>query len=248
MTAQSSPAAPSSSAHQARDARPVALITGASRGIGAAIAEELGQDHHILVGGTNPATVDAVVQTLPSAEPFLVDLSDLDAIAPAFAALGLSGLDVLVHSAGLAWMNPVAETSPSQFQEMFTVNVFAVAELTRAALPLLRGSSGQVLSINSGAGFTAGAGSSMYSGTKFALRAMTDALREEERGAVKVTSIHPGRVDTDMQVALQESMGNQNYDGGIYISPRAIAEAARTVVDMEDASMVESISIRPVQK
>ncbi|MGJ9374017.1 SDR family oxidoreductase [Nesterenkonia sp. CF4.4] len=233
---------------QQTSTRPVALITGASRGIGKAIAAELGRDHHILVGGTNPETVDAVVKTLPSAEPFLVDLTDLDAIGPGLEAAAPSRLDVLVHSAGLAWMNPVAETSPAQFQEMFTVNVFAVAELTRAALPLLRESHGQVLSINSGAGFTAGPGSSMYSGTKFALRALTDALREEERGQVKVTSIHPGRVDTDMQVALQQSMGNENYDGGIYISPQAIAEAARTVVDMEDASMVESISIRPVQK
>ena len=233
---------------QTSTTRPVALITGASRGIGKAIAVELGRDHHILVGGTNPETVDAVVQTLPSAEPFLVDLTDLDAIGPALQAAAPTRLDVLVHSAGLAWMNPVAETSPAQFQEMFTVNVFAVAELTRAALPLLREAHGQVLSINSGAGFTAGPGSSMYSGTKFALRALTDALREEERGQVKVTSIHPGRVDTDMQVALQQSMGNENYDGGIYISPQAIAEAARTVVDMEDASMVESISTRPVQK
>lgn len=247
MTEQPRPAA-STQSSSSRSTRPVALITGASRGIGKAIAEELGQEHHILVGGTNPETVNAVVQTLPSAEPFLVDLTDLDAIAPALEAAELSRLDVLVHSAGLAWMNPVAETSPAQFQQMFTVNVFAVAELTRSALPLLRESYGQVLSINSGAGYTAGPGSSMYSGTKFALRAMTDALREEERGRVKVTSIHPGRVDTDMQVALQESMGNENYDGGIYISPRAIAEAARTVVDMEDASMVETLSIRPVQK
>lgn len=233
---------------QTSSTRPVALITGASRGIGKAIAEDLSRDHHILVGGTNPETVDAVVQALPSAEPFLVDLTDLEAIAPALEKAALTRLDVMVHSAGLAWMNPVGESSPAQFQEMFTVNVFAVAELTRAGLPLLRESSGQVLSINSGAGFTAGPGSSMYSGTKFALRALTDALREEERGRIKVTSIHPGRVDTDMQVALQHSMGNQNYDGGIYISPQAIAEAARTVVDMEDASMVESISIRPVQK
>lgn len=88
----------------------------------------------------------------------------------------------------------------------------------------------------------------MYSGTKFALRALTDALREEERGQVKVTSIHPGRVDTDMQVALQQSMGNEDYDGGIYISPRALAEAARTAVNMEAASMVETITVRPVQK
>lgn len=227
-----------------------ALVTGASRGIGKAIAEDLARDHHVIVGGSSRERVEGVVAALReqggSAEPLILDLREVASIAGAFDALGLERLDVLTHSAGVAWLRPVAEAQPEEWQEMFTVNLFAVAELTRAALPLLRASAGQVISINSGSGYTARVNSSMYSGTKFALRALTDALREEERGTVRVTSIHPGRVDTDMQAELQKAAGSTDYDGGLYVSPRAVAETVRTAVDLEPASTVEELTIRPV--
>src|SRR5699024_12526814 len=71
---------------------------------------------------------------------------------------------------------------PSPYTTLFrSVNVFAVADLTRLTLPALRAASGQVIAINSGSGHRSRAGGSLYSGTKFALRAFTDALREEER-------------------------------------------------------------------
>lgn len=227
-------------------AKNVALITGASRGIGRAIAEELGSDHHILVGGTNPELVGEVVEALPSAEPFLADLADADAVAEAWQSIGREKLDVLIHSAGLAWLRPVGEAGLDEWRQMFEVNVFAVAELTRLTLPALRKAGGQVIAINSGSGFSSGAGGALYSGTKFALRAFTDALRAEERGRVRVTSLHPGRVDTDMQVALQSSMGNTEYDGARYISPQAVATTARLAIDNEAASMIEELAIRPV--
>lgn len=224
----------------------VALITGASRGIGKAIAEELGPDHHILVGGTNPELVSEVVSALPSAEPFLADLTDAAAVAQAWQDTGLEQLDVLIHSAGLAWMRPVGDAELDEWRQMFELNVFAVAELTRLTLPALRAAAGQVIAINSGSGFNSGAGGALYSGTKFALRAFTDALRAEERGTVRVTSLHPGRVNTDMQVALQASMGNDQYDGARYTSPQAVAKAARLAIDNEAASMIEELAIRPV--
>ena len=223
-----------------------ALITGASRGIGRAIAEEFGRDHHVLVGGTNPGRVREVVDALPSAEPFLADLSDPEAAAEAWTAAGRKQLDVLVHSAGLAWMRPVSEAPVAEWRQMFEVNVFAVAELTRLALPALRAAGGQVITINSGAGYSSRGGSALYAGSKFALRALTDALREEERGQVRVTSLHPGQVDTEMQVALQTSYGNDQYDGARYISPQAVARTARLAIDNETASMIQELAIRPV--
>lgn len=226
--------------------RPVALVTGASRGIGRAIAEELGRDHHILVGGTDPERVRTVVAALPHAEPFMADLTDPAAVAAAWESGGLGELDVLVHSAGVAWMAPVAEAGADQWEKMFRINVFAVAELTRLVLPALRAAGGQVIAINSGSGYSSRAGSALYSGTKFALRAFTDALREEERGQVRVTSLHPGQVDTEMQVALQASYGNDQYDGARYVSPEAVAKTARLAVDAEAASMIQELTIRPV--
>ncbi|WP_300343714.1 SDR family oxidoreductase [Nesterenkonia sp.] len=227
-------------------AEKTALITGASRGIGRAIAEELGRDHHILVGGTNPNRVQEVVASLSSAEPFLADLGDEQAVAAAWKRTGRDRLDVLVHSAGLAWMRPVGEAPLSEWRQMFEINVFAVAELTRLTLPALRAAKGHVIAINSGSGYRSRAGSALYSGTKFALRALTDALREEERGQVRVTSLHPGQVDTEMQVALQASYGNTEYDGARYISPEAVARTARLAVDNEAASMIQELTIRPV--
>ena len=225
----------------------VALITGASRGIGRAIAEELGSDHHVLVGGTDPERVAAVVASLPSAEPFIADLTDPDAAAHAWEQADLNRLDVLVHSAGQAWMQPVAEAPLAQWRQMFEINVFAVAELTRLTLPALRAATGQVIAINSGSGYRSRAGSSLYSGTKFALRAFTDALREEEAGLVRVTSLHPGQVDTEMQQTLQAEKGNMDYDGARYVSPEAVAKTARLAISNEAASMIQELTIRPAQ-
>lgn len=224
----------------------VALVTGGSRGIGRAIAEELGSDHRVLVGGTNPDLVQEVVSSLPHAAPFLADLGDAEAVRSAWEASGVQQLDVLVHSAGLAWNTSVEDASLDQWRRMFELNVFAVAELTRLTLPALRAASGHVIAVNSGAGFRSRANSALYSGSKFALRAFTDALRDEERGAVRVTSLHPGQVDTDMQVALQTAAGNTEYDGVRYISPEAVAKTARLAVENEAASGIDELTIRPV--
>lgn len=224
----------------------VALVTGASRGIGQAIAEEFGSDHHVLVGGTNPQRVNAVVDSLPSAEPFLADLTDAQALAQAWEKAGLDQLDVLVHSAGVAWNSEVGQAPLTQWRQMFEVNVFAVAELTRLTLPALRAASGQVIAINSGSGYRSRAGGALYSGSKFALRAFTDALREEEAPQVRVTSLHPGQVDTDMQVALQASKGNNNYDGARYVSAQDVAKTARLAISTEEAAVIQELTIRPV--
>lgn len=220
-----------------------ALITGASRGIGAAIAQELSGDHHVLVGATTEESARALADTLDHAEPFAVDLTDTDAVARAVA--DISRLDVLVHSAGVAPWLTVEETTTQDWQRAFDLNVFAVAELTRLLLPALRAARGTVVAINSGSGHHSGAHNAIYSGTKFALRAFTDALREEELGTLRVTSVHPGRVDTEMQRQLQADMGNDNYDGSLYLRPESIANAVRLAVDATEDASVPEISVRP---
>ena len=186
--------------------RPVALVTGATRGIGRAIAVELSSTHRILVGGRDAARAGELV-------------AELD------------------DDIGLA--------SRALWREVFETNVFAVADLTRLLLPALEAARGIVVAINSGAGFFSSPGGGVYAGSKFALRALTDALREEMRGKVRVCSIHPGRTDTDMQRELQAAMGNEHYNGSCYVSPGSVAAAVRLAVDTPDNATVEQLSIRP---
>jgi NADP-dependent 3-hydroxy acid dehydrogenase YdfG len=222
--------------------RPVALVTGATRGIGRAIAADLGRTHHVLVGGRSADAVAAVVADLPSAEPFVGDLG-----AGELPDLP-ERLDVLVHSAGVEQGTRVADTPRATWEAVFATNVFAVAELTRLALPALRASRGIVVSINSGSGFVSGPGGGVYGASKFALRAFTDALREEERDAgVRVSSVHPGRTDSDMQRQLVAKLG-EDYDTEYYLAPSDVADAVRTVVDLPERGTVESLSIRPTRR
>ncbi|HIW28990.1 MAG TPA: SDR family NAD(P)-dependent oxidoreductase, partial [Candidatus Luteococcus avicola] len=136
--------------------RPTALVTGASRGIGLAIARRLSDTHHILVGGRDRAAVAAVVAELPSAEPFVCDLDDEQAVAS--AVTDITSLDVLVHSAGIAASGRVGEAERDTWRRVYETNVVAVAGLTRLLLPALRAAKGQVVTINSGAGFNSGPG------------------------------------------------------------------------------------------
>ncbi|MGP5613351.1 SDR family oxidoreductase [Corynebacterium variabile] len=212
---------------------PVALVTGGSRGIGAAVVADLSRTHRVIAWSSKDA-----------------DLSDPASIADAVDRLrneGLERLDVLVHSAGLAWDTPVQSTDWEGWERMFRVNVFGVAELTRLLLPALRAAGGTLVTINSGSGHRSAPTMSQYCSTKFALRAFTDALREEERGRVRVSSVHPGRVDTEMQVALQEGRGNTDYDGSLYVRPESVAAAVRFAVDTTEESIIEEITVRPVR-
>lgn len=227
---------------QASDQLPIALVTGATRGIGHAIAAELGRTHHVLVGGRRADAVAEVVAELPSAEPYLGDLA-----AGEFAPLPRR-LDVLVHSAGVEEGNRIADTDRATWERVFATNVFAVAELTRLALPALRAARGIVVTINSGSGFISGPGGGVYGASKFALRALSDALREEERpNGVRVSSVHPGRTDSDMQRALTEKLG-EDYDIAYFLQPDDVAAAVRTVVDLPARGTIETLSIRPTRK
>ncbi|MDO5683286.1 MAG: SDR family oxidoreductase [Propionibacteriaceae bacterium] len=221
-----------------------ALITGATRGIGRAIADVLSPDHRLLIGGRDAARCADVAAGYPDALPWPVDLDDADAVAHAVA--GIDQLDVLVHSAGIAEGTTVAETDSATWTRVLHTNVVAVAHLTRLLLPALRASGGLVVCINSGASMRPSPGSAAYAASKAALTSFADALREEKRGRVRVCSVHPGRVDTDMQVALQTRKGRE-YDPDEHLRPESVAAAVRTAVTASPEANIDSLMIRPAR-
>ncbi len=225
------------------DLRPLALVTGASRGVGAAIARALAPGYDLLLGGRDAGALQALAQELPGSRPWPVELTDADAVAEAVG--GVARLDVLVHSAGVGLLGTVAETSVSTWRHQLDVNVVAVAELTRLLLPALRAARGRVVLLNSGAGHTARAGWASYAASKFALRGFADALREEEAPhGVRVTSVHPGRVDTDMQRGVVEQEGGE-YTPEAYLRAESVAGAVLFAVTAPlDAALTELV-LRP---
>ena len=220
--------------------RPLALITGASRGIGAAIAESLADTHELLLGGRDGAALAKVAGALPAARPWPVELTDADALRAATA--DIDRLDVLVHSAGIVRLGRFEDYSATDWRDTFEVNVIAVAELTRLLLPALRAASGHLVVINSGSGLKANPGWGAYAPSKFALRAYTDMLRAEEP-EIRVTSVHPGRTATDMQRRVR-SYENGPYEAEKYMSPSSIANMVHAAIATPPDAHVHELIIR----
>jgi NADP-dependent 3-hydroxy acid dehydrogenase YdfG len=172
-----------------------------------------------------------------------VELTDDGSVAAAVTALRLERLDVLVHSAGVGMLGTVEETEPATWRRQFEVNVVAVASLTRLLLPALRAARGDVVLVNSGAGFTARPGWGSYAASKFALRALADSLRAEEPD-LRVTSVHPGRVDTEMQQGVVAHEGGE-YDGSRYLRPESVAAAILGAVTATEEAHVHEILLKP---
>jgi NADP-dependent 3-hydroxy acid dehydrogenase YdfG len=208
-------------------ARRLALVTGASRGVGAAIARRLARTHDIYLGARTPAALAQLVDQLPGARPWPVDLTDYAAVSQATA--GVDQLDALVHCAGVATGGRIADLSVQDWRHIMEIDVIAVAELPRLLLPALRSTGGHVILINSIVGRKAPPGWSAYAAGKFALRALADALREEEP-SIRVTSVYPGRIDTDMQRAIVAAE-NRTYRREEFLDPVTVARAVGELID-----------------
>jgi NADP-dependent 3-hydroxy acid dehydrogenase YdfG len=216
-----------------------ALITGASGGIGSAIAEALAQTHTLLLAGRPSERLDAVAERL-LATTWPLDLTDTEAIRN--SASDISELDVLVHNAGVSIPAHVGDSKIAEWRATFEVNVFGAVALTLALLPALRRASGQVVFVNSGSGRKVSPGMASYSASKFALRAFADSLRDDETG-LRVTTIYPGRVDTDMQRELVAFEGGE-YNAEKFLRPETVARVVANVVNTPPDGHVHEVVIR----
>lgn len=184
--------------------RPLAFITGASRGIGRALALRFAPTHHVILAARDAHALDAVAAevraTGGAAEPLVLDLADSASIGTRIAtALHGRDVDVLVHNAGVGIMKPLLELSAGEWQQMMDVNVNALFHVTRAVLPAMvaRGA-GHVVIIGSIAGRSAFVGGAGYATTKHAVMGFAENLMLEVRDAgVKVSVVSPGSVATE---------------------------------------------------
>ena len=219
---------------------PTALITGASRGIGAAIATALAPTHTLLLAGRPSPQMHATAERL-GATTVPLDLTDAHAIPAATAAIG--DLDVLVHNAGVFFPGPVADSTIDQWRTTFDVNVVGAVAVTLALLPALRRAGGQVVFINSGTGRNASRTMASYSASKFALRAFADSLRQSEP-ALRVTTVYPGRTDTDMQRDFVAAEGGE-YDPGRFLRADTVADVVARAVATPPDGHVHEVVLRP---
>ena len=219
---------------------PTALITGASRGIGAAIADALAPTHTLLLAGRPSAALQATAERL-GATPLPLDVTDTDSIAAATAAVG--ELDVLVHNAGVSIPGRIAESTVEQWRTTFDVNVVGAVAVTLALLPALRRGEGQVVFINSGSGRNASENMASYSASKFALRAFADSLRLSEP-TLRVTTVYPGRTDTDMQRELVSFEGGA-YDAAKFLRADTVAAAVAQAVSTPPDGHLHEVILRP---
>ena len=219
---------------------PTALITGASRGIGAAIADALAPTHTLLLAGRPSPALKATAERL-GATPLPLDVTDTDSIAAATAAVG--ELDVLVHNAGVSIPGRIAESTVEQWRTTFDVNVVGAAAVTLALLPALRRGEGQVVFINSGSGRKASENMASYSASKFALRAFADSLRLSEP-TLRVTTVYPGRTDTDMQRELVSFEGGA-YDADKFLRADTVAAAVAQAINTPPDGHLHEVILRP---
>ena len=165
-----------------------ALVTGATSGIGRAIAVALAAEGApVWAVGRRPEALDALTAACPSIRGERADLVVDDDVERLVSTLtteaggldGLDGLDVLVHAAGTAVLGCVAAAPIDALDHMYRLNLRVPYLLTQRLLPLLRRARGQVVFVNSSAGLHASAGASQYAATKHALKALADSLRCE---------------------------------------------------------------------
>ncbi|MFY2859202.1 SDR family oxidoreductase [Mycobacterium sp. THU-M104] len=221
---------------------PTALITGAGGGIGSAIAAALASTHTLLLAGRPSDRLNAVADRL-GATTLPLDLTDPDSIESSRESL--DELDVLIHNAGVSIPGHVADSAVEEWRATFEVNVFGAVALTLTVLPALRRARGQVVFINSGAGKRVSPGMAAYAASKFALRAFADSLREDEPD-LRVTTIFPGRTDTEMQRELV-AFERGEYDTANLLRPETVAAAVADAVATAPDGHLHEVVLRPAR-
>lgn len=237
----------------------VVVITGASSGLGEATARHLAElGAKVVLGARRMDKMTAIVTDIRSAggeaSALATDVTrreDLDAlIAHAVAVFGR--IDVMINNAGLMAISPISELRVAEWDSMIDINIKGVLYGVAAALPLFQAQkSGHFINISSVAGIKVfSPGGSVYSGTKYAVRAISDGLRHEVGADIRTTTIEPGAVDSELKYGTSHQSSSEAvlnfYQQAIPAASvaRAIAYAIEQPADVD----INEIVLRPTSQ
>ncbi len=225
----------------------VALVTGATGGIGAAVARRLAADGFVVyAGGRRRGRLVSLAGELNGvALPFDVTVEEEVVGARAVVEAGGARLDVLVNAAGVFDLAPVVETRGEVLGRNLGVNLAGVANVTRAFLPaMLAAGGGLVINVGSVAGWRAFPDNAAYSASKYGLRGFHDVLLEELRGTgVRACLLEPGAVDTAIWDPLDPDSAPHLPDRAQMLRPEDVARAAGFVAGLPDSVAVPLLRI-----
>lgn len=232
--------------------KPVAAVTGASSGIGAAAARALATaGFEVVLGARRLDRLEALAAET-GGRAIRLDVTDRASVEAFVAAM--PRLNVLVNNAGGALgLDPVAQSVDEHWRTMWESNVFGLMLMTRACLPKLEASgAGHIVNIGSIAGLEAYPGGAGYTSVKHGVVAITETLRLELLGKpIRVTEIDPGMVETEFSVIRfdgDQARADKVYDGVDPLVADDIADAIAWVVTRPPHVNIDTMRVTPLQQ
>jgi len=233
----------------------VAVVTGASSGIGKAIALALAKEGVVLhLLGRRQQPLELVAEEARrmqvAAHTHKVDLTSDGDIATFVERFGADcgQIDLLVHSAGVISVGPLRSAPIEDLDWHYRTNVRAPYALTQGLLPMFTSGRGQIVFINSSAGLVAKATVGQYAASKFALKAIADSLRAEVNSeGIRVLTVYPGRTASPMQESVHE-MQSRSYHPDQLMQPADVAAAVVGALSLPHTAEITDIQVRPMRK
>ena len=230
----------------------VAVITGASSGIGEATARTLAAEgYRLALLARRADRIQALATELgEGAIAIAADVTDRDSIVTAAERVQteLSGADILVNNAGVMLLAPFTSEQQIEHRQMLEVNLLGAIIVTEVFLDQLRDGSGDLINISSVAGRTARSGNAVYAATKWGINGFSEGLRQELQPDVRVTVIEPGAVATELTDHItdtQTKQATQEFVREVAITPQDIAEVIAFALSRPRRMTLNEILVRP---